>query len=277
MVLPDLLRRHGGETDAVLDGAVVPRLPDAEAVHLVHLHVRDHLRRRDGDQVDVAIGMDAARCEPVAQPHRVRAGRKRHRKGQRIAGGLGLFRQRLDLCGGARTDSLQLVVEGDRLPVAIEQPWDHHRLHRRTRQPHRRGERHAEEHVRGVVLTQRQLVADDGPRRFLRDGGVDAELLEVAELVRDHDRRAVGQRDDAEAKVRVARVRPRRRHRRSIREGRPERSTAAVDAAVSRNARRVFLESIVICLFLRQEHVGQHHERSAVGLAGSGLFEKGTR
>ena len=34
-----------GEADAVGDGARVPRLADAEAVHLADLHVGDHLRR----------------------------------------------------------------------------------------------------------------------------------------------------------------------------------------------------------------------------------------
>ena len=62
-------------------------------------------------------------------------------------------------------------------------------------------ERHAEKHVRCLVLADRELVADDGPRRLFRHRGVDAELLEVAELVRHHDRRTIGQRDDAEADV----------------------------------------------------------------------------
>ena len=45
----------------------------------------------------------------------------------------------------------------------------------------------------------RELVADDRPRGFLGDRRLDAELLEVAELVRHDDRRAVGERDHAEA------------------------------------------------------------------------------
>ena len=199
MVLPHLLRRRHGEADAVFDGAVVPRLADAEAVHLVDLHVGDHLRRRNGDEADVLVRMDAAGGEPVAHPHRVRAGREGHRERERLAGGLGLVGERLDVLRLADAGRLQLVVQRDRLAVAIEQPRDHHRLHRRSGQPHRRGERHADEHVRRLVLAERQLVADDRPGRFLRDDRVDAELLEVAELVRHHDRRAVGQRDDAEA------------------------------------------------------------------------------
>ena len=47
MILPDLLGGDGGEADAVGDGARVPRLAHAEAVHLADLHVGDHLRRRN--------------------------------------------------------------------------------------------------------------------------------------------------------------------------------------------------------------------------------------
>ena len=97
MVLPHLLRRDRREADAVFDGAVVPRLADAEAVHLVDLHVGDHLRRRNRDEADVLVRVDAAGREPVAHPHRVRARRERHRERQRLAGGLGLVGQRLDV------------------------------------------------------------------------------------------------------------------------------------------------------------------------------------
>ena len=47
MVLPDVLRGDRREADAVGDGARVPRLADAEAVHLADLHVGDHLRRAE--------------------------------------------------------------------------------------------------------------------------------------------------------------------------------------------------------------------------------------
>ena len=198
VVFPQLLRGDGGEPGAVFDGPVVPRLADAEAVHLVDLHVRDHLRRRDRDEVDVPVRMDPAGGEPVANPHRVRAGRERHRECERIARGLGLFGDGFDLSWRLRADCLQLVVQRDRLAVPVEQPRNHHRLHRRPRQPHGRRQRHADQHVRGLVLAERQLVADHRPRRFLRDGRLDAELLEIPELVGDDDRRAVGQRDDAE-------------------------------------------------------------------------------
>ena len=198
VIRPHLLRRDRGEADAVEDGAIVPRLADAEAVHLVDLHVRDHLRRRDGDQADVLVRMNASRRQPVPRPHRVGAGRKRHRERERLTGSFRLVGDRLERLRGPDAGLLQLVVEGDGLTVAVEQPRDDHRFDRRSGQAHRRGERHAEQHVRAVVFADRQLVANHRPRRFLRDDRCDPELLEVAELVRHHDRRAVGQRDDPE-------------------------------------------------------------------------------
>src|SRR6266404_7272948 len=64
----------------------------------------------------------------------------------------------------------------------------------------------------GLVLTEREAVADDGPRRLLGDRRLDAVLLEQAQLVRHDDRRAVGERDDANADFRrLGRVRSVRR------------------------------------------------------------------
>jgi hypothetical protein len=60
MVLPDVLRGGRGDADAVDDGAVVPGLADAEAVHVAHAHVGHHLRRRHGDDLGVLHRVDAA-------------------------------------------------------------------------------------------------------------------------------------------------------------------------------------------------------------------------
>ena len=204
MVLPDLLRGDGREADAVGDRARVPRLADAVAVHLADLHVRDHLRRRDGDEGDVAVGIDAAGAEPVAHPHRVRAGRVRHRERHRGALGLGLEGERLELL--RRLDALleERLVQRDGLAVPVEVHGNDHRLHRRALEAHGRRVGHPEQHVGGLVLAERQPVANDRPRRFLRDRRLDAVLLEEAELVRHDDRRAIGERDDAEAHLRCS-------------------------------------------------------------------------
>ncbi len=179
MVGPHLLRRHHGESDAVDDGPVVPWLAHAETVHLVHLHVGNHLRRRDGDERDILVGMNPAGSEPVAHPHRVGAWRKRHGKRQRMTGGFGLVGERFEILRCFHARLLQLVVQRDRLTVAIQQPGNHHRFHRRARQTHGGRERHAKQHVRRLVFADRQLVANHRPRGLFRDDGLDPELLEV--------------------------------------------------------------------------------------------------
>jgi hypothetical protein len=125
-------------------------------------------------------------------------GRKRHREGQRLAGSIGLVGQWFQGFRIADAGLLQLVVQGDRLTVAVEQPRHHHRLHRRTGQTHRGGERHADQHVCRLILAERQLVADNGPRGLFGDDRSDTEFSEVPQLVSHDDRRAIGQRDDAE-------------------------------------------------------------------------------
>ena len=78
MVLPDLAGGAGGEADALVDELLVPRLADAEGVHVADLHVRHHLRRRHDDGRDVLVGIDAAGGQPVADPQIVRAAGEGH-------------------------------------------------------------------------------------------------------------------------------------------------------------------------------------------------------
>src|SRR5262249_9162683 len=72
----------------------------------------------------------------------------------------------------------------------------------RAGEAHGGGERHADQHVRGLDGTGRKVVADGGPVGTLRDGRVDAVFLEEALLVGDDDGRAVRQRDHAEVDIR---------------------------------------------------------------------------
>ena len=53
MVFPDALRGLRGKADLVDDCAIAPGLADAEAVHVAHAHIGDHLRRRDDDGFSV--------------------------------------------------------------------------------------------------------------------------------------------------------------------------------------------------------------------------------
>ena len=112
---------------------------------------------------------------------------------------LASMRHRLELL--RRLDALveERLVQGDRLPVPVQVHRDDHGLHGRALQSHGRRVGNAEEDVRRLVLPEGEPVANDRPRGFLRDGGLDAVLLEEPELVRHHDGRAIGEGDDAEA------------------------------------------------------------------------------
>ncbi len=88
MALPEFAGGAGGEADALVDQLLVPRLADAEGVHVADLHVGDHLRRRHDDGGDVLVRIDAAGGEPVADPEIVRAAREGHGDLDLLAGGL---------------------------------------------------------------------------------------------------------------------------------------------------------------------------------------------
>ena len=78
MPLPQFAGGGGGEADALVDELLVPRLADAEHIHVADLHVGDHLRRRHDDGRDILVGIDAAGGQPVAHPEVMRAAREGH-------------------------------------------------------------------------------------------------------------------------------------------------------------------------------------------------------
>src|SRR5207249_7237217 len=84
MVLPEILGCHRGEPDFVCNGARVPRLADAEAVHLADFHIGHHLSWWHGNQRDLFIRIDSPSAEVVTHPHRMRPWRKGHRESQRL-------------------------------------------------------------------------------------------------------------------------------------------------------------------------------------------------
>ena len=73
-----------GITNPVGNEPGVPRFAHAEPIHFPDAHVRHHLRRRNNDERNVLIGIDAPSPEIIARPHGVRARGKSHRKGQRF-------------------------------------------------------------------------------------------------------------------------------------------------------------------------------------------------
>ena len=54
MIFPDVLGIDGGEADFILDSFTIPRLTHAESIHFSGLHVRHHLRRRNGDKRNIS-------------------------------------------------------------------------------------------------------------------------------------------------------------------------------------------------------------------------------
>ena len=128
MLGPDFAGRAGGEADALVDELLVPRLADAEGVHVADLHVRHHLRRRHDDGRDVLVGIDAAGGEPVANPQIVRAAGEGHRDLHFLAGGLLLLEGGLQRRGvGGDLQVLVFVGDRDRLRIEIEPRQDVHR------------------------------------------------------------------------------------------------------------------------------------------------------
>ena len=194
MVLPDALRGFRGEADLVVDRAVVPRLADAEAVHVADAHVGHHLRRRHDDRLHVLERIDAVGGEPVVDPHRVRAGGERLR--ERVLALL-LVDERLQLRAVRRAFVLQLVRQRDRLAVVVEAHQHGHVL-LRTADAHLHAVDEAVQHVRGVEFAIDELVAHRGPRGFLARHDLDAVLLVELHHRRHDHRRAVGERNEAD-------------------------------------------------------------------------------
>ena len=119
MLVPELAGGDRGVADLLIDELQVPRLADAEAIHGADLHVRHHLRRRNGDGLDVLVGIDAAGGEPVADPEIVGAAGEGVGGLHRLAGGLLLLQRFLERLG-VEPDLQVLVFLGDRDALAVE-------------------------------------------------------------------------------------------------------------------------------------------------------------
>ncbi len=159
MIFPDRLRGLDREADAVDDRAVAPRLADAEPVHVADAHVGDHLRRRHRDDLGVGERIDAVRCEPVINPHRVRAGRERLR--ERVFA-LFLVHQHLQRRAVLDAFVVEFFRERDRLAVVVEVHQDRHVL-LRAADTHLHAVDEPVEHVRRVEFAVDELVAHRGP------------------------------------------------------------------------------------------------------------------
>ena len=184
-----------------------------------------------------------------------------------------------------------LVRDRDRVAVEIEAERGHQVRLRADAE--RRADRLAGQHVGAVELAGDHAIEQDLPvgLRFERD--VEILLLEEAELLRDHERRAVGELDEAELQlVLLRRRRPRRRRGsaarsrstpprlRHVRRMRHPRKTKASGRARSLRAR----SDAVVRTFECRSCVGARHiliqfacqARRARPRCGSGTVEPGS-
>ena len=119
MLVPKLPGRDCRITNLLMDKLQIPRLTDAEAIHRPDFHVRDHLRRRDDDGLNVLIRIRAAGGKPVPDPKIVCAAGKRHRGLDRLARCL-LFIERDLKRRGMYTNFDVLVFLCNRDALAVE-------------------------------------------------------------------------------------------------------------------------------------------------------------
>src|ERR1051325_9944263 len=185
MILPHVFRGSRSESNSSRNRTRAPRVTNTEAVHLTNLHVAHHLRWGNNDQRNILIRVDSARAEIITHPHRVRAWRKCHRKGQRLAEAWRFGNERLDGGGIGANFAFPLRLKRNRLTVAIHQPWNDYWLLRRASQPHCRSERHSDEHVSGLNRSARKIVSNRRPVRAFGYGRVNAVFLEQTFFVRN--------------------------------------------------------------------------------------------
>ena len=91
--------------------------------------------------------------------------------------------------------------DGDRIAVQVETEGDGQR-DVDTVDAETRREAHGREQLRSVEGTDGELVADVGPGGLARERHVDALVAEEAALARDHEGRAIRQRDEAQPDAR---------------------------------------------------------------------------
>ena len=161
-----------------------------------------HLRRRHHHEANVAVGVDAARGQPVAQQVGVVGcrvdGGERERIGARRAPPRDDLRQRLHAhrLTGRRGLHVPVKVVGHRDGVAAEpQAQRRNQPLRHTLHAQRAGQSHRRQQMRAIEVPDRQLVAQRCPRRLPRQCHVESIAGKVAAFQCHHQRRGVGEWD----------------------------------------------------------------------------------
>ena len=217
--LPDVGTGERDAADAERFGLLVPGLADAVAVDHAAREIGDGVRRRHNGEADVAIGIEAGRRQPEPQHvvlHRVGKHRGQHQRLGAIGrplgdhGGDGARVERRAAVAdqlGRRLFHLlpQALRQGERVAVHLQGHGVDHR-HADAVDAQRQRERQRRQDVRGVELAQRQLVAHVGPRHFAADLDFESLALIGAQLLGQHDRRAVDDRDEPDLDLRSLQI-----------------------------------------------------------------------
>ena len=203
MVHPHLAGGNGGVAQFLIHQLAIPRLAHAEGVHGVGLHVGHHLRRRHGDEIDILVGIDAARRQPVADPQIVGAAGIGHGHGDLLAAGLLLANDALhpggiDVGPGGKIG----LVHRDALTIDVEPGEDAHRrlagLHAQRQEIAHRGE-----DMRAIdaarAAAQHEIVARCAPAGLLGQHHIGHTVFgEKPQFLGDNQRCRIGQRDEAQ-------------------------------------------------------------------------------
>jgi len=175
----------------------------------------DHIGRRQHDQTDILVGIDAPGRHPEAQMIVVGREREGHPEGQRLlAPGLALGD---DAGKRARRhhgiDDAAIGCGGDggikrgryRDGVAVHsQPERRDDRHLDVADAETRRDRHRRKQVRGIEQADIELVAHVRPRHFAHELDIQALGGGVALVDRDDQRRRIGKRDEPDPQSRFA-------------------------------------------------------------------------
>jgi hypothetical protein len=203
--------------DPLRNQLVVPGLADAECLHRVRLHVGDHLGRRDGDEIDILVGIDAGGRQPVADPHVMGAAREGHRHVDLVAARLALGDDGFHLGGVEIGLGGEIsLFDRDRLAVDVQARKDVHRHLAGDAERQQIG--HWREDMRAVdaatARAEHEIVAGRAPARLLGDGDIGHAIFgEQPHFLRHDQRRGIGEGDEAE--LRALDLRPRSRRERA--------------------------------------------------------------
>ena len=201
---PDFRFDCGDAAEAKRNSCSVPWLTNAIALDRTRAECIGHEWGREDYDLDVAVGIDAARCKPVAQlvvmprmgmDHReadwASALARSCREGglQRVTGHEGIEI-------GSRTMRLHLGPQRVRHRDGVAAKAERHRRdcsRSERRQSEIAGNRHRRQHVRDLEMPDGEPVANIGPGGFAHERKIHALLLGEALLLGRDDERAVEQ------------------------------------------------------------------------------------